>query len=156
MGGDMNDLSVQVLADRASISDVFHDYAAGVDRRDWELFRSCFTDDLEADFTGVLPGNVCHGADKWVAAAAKLIEPLAATQHIITNHTHQIDGDVAKSRSYLQAQHVQKDSEGNQQHYLIGGYYDYDMVRTDDGWKIKKYSLTQTWSSGDPSVLVPG
>lgn len=85
---DFAEINTQILKDRALISDVFYNYAAGVDLRDWVLFRSCFTDDLEADFTTVLPGNVCHGADKWVAAAAKLIEPLAATQHIITNHTH--------------------------------------------------------------------
>jgi len=147
-------INTQTLIDRAALSDVLNNYAAGVDRRDWTLFRSCFSDDLEADFTGVLPGDVCHGADKWVAAAVKLIEPLTATQHIITNHVHDIDRDTAKSRSYLQAQHMQKDAQGNQRHYLIGGYYDYDMVRTGQGWKIKKYSLTQTWCSGDPSVLI--
>jgi hypothetical protein len=150
----MNELNVQTLIDRAALSEVFNDYAAGVDQRDWQLFRSCFTDDLEADFTGVLPGNVCHGADKWVAAAAKLIEPLAATQHIITNHSHDISGDNATCRSYLQAQHMRINTEGEQEHYLIGGYYDYDMVRIDEGWKIRKYSLTQTWCSGDPSVLI--
>ena len=152
----MTDNNIQTLLDRAALSDVLHNYAAGVDMRDWSLFRSCFTDDLEADFTGVLPGNVCHGADKWVAAAAKLIEPLAATQHIITNHAHLIDGDKATSRAYLQAQHMQKDGSSVEQHYLIGGYYDYDMVRTSEGWKIKKYSLTQTWCSGDPAVLITG
>ena len=150
-----DDLNSQALLDRALLSDVIHNYAAGVDQRDWVLFRSCFTDDLEADFTAVLPGNVCHGADKWVAAAAKLIEPLTATQHMITNHVHVIEGDTASSRSYLQAQHVQKDSEGGERHYLIGGYYEYNMLRTDEGWKIKKYGLNQTWSAGDPTVLIP-
>ncbi len=150
-----SDINLQILKDRAEISDVLNNYAAGVDQRDWALFRTCFTDDLEADFTGVLPGNVCHGADKWVAAAAKLIEPLTATQHIITNHSHEIDGNTAKSRSYLQAQHMLKQADGTERHYLIGGYYTYDLVRGDKGWKIKKYNLTQTWCSGDVSVLVP-
>lgn len=152
---DFSDINVQVLKDRAALSDILHNYAAGVDLRDWKLFRSCFTDDLEADFTGVLPGNVCHGADKWVAAAQRLIEPLAATQHIITNHVHVIDGDTAKSRSYLQAQHMLLNPDGSERHYLLGGYYQYAMVRTGEGWKISKYSLTKTWSSGDPGVLVP-
>ncbi len=148
------EINTQILRDRAELSDILNNYAAGVDQRDWELFRSCFTEDLEADFTGVLPGNVCHGADKWVAAAARLIEPLTATQHMITNHSHDIDGNAAKSRSYVQAQHVQKRADGSEQHYLIGGYYAYDMVRTDQGWKIKKYSMTQTWCTGDPAVLI--
>ncbi len=151
---NITEKTVQLLSDKAALSDILNDYAAGVDLRDWPLFRSCFTDDLEADFAGVLPGNVCHGADKWVAAAVKLIEPLTATQHIITNHSHDIEGDTAKSRAYLQAQHMHRDADGKERHYLIGGYYTYDMVRTDEGWKIKKYRLTQTWSSGDSSVLL--
>lgn len=150
-----SEINMQILRDRAELSDVLNNYAAGVDQRDWVLFRSCFTDDLEADFTGVLPGKVCHGADKWVAAAARLIEPLTATQHIITNHSHDIDGNTAKSRSYLQAQHMRKQADGRELHYLIGGYYTYDMVRSDKGWKIRKYSLTQTWCSGDVTVLIP-
>lgn len=152
---DFSDINVHVLKDRAALSDVLHNYAAGVDMRDWVLFRSCFTEDLEADFTGVLPGNVCRGADKWVVAAQRLIAPLTATQHIISNHVHAIDGDTARSRSYLQAQHMLLEADGSERHYLLGGYYQYDMVRTSEGWKIKKYSLTKTWSSGDPSVLVP-
>ena len=96
----MTELTPQILLDRAEISDVFHRYALGVDMRDWEMFRSCFTDDVEADFTSIWPGLVVKGADEWVQRAENLIEGFDATQHIITNHTHDIRGDTAKSTSY--------------------------------------------------------
>ena len=37
----------ETLADRAAIQDVMLKYAAGVDERDLELYRSCFADDVE-------------------------------------------------------------------------------------------------------------
>ena len=42
---------LQFLLDRAAISDVQLRYATGVDTRDWRLFRSCFTDEIETDFS---------------------------------------------------------------------------------------------------------
>ena len=36
----MTDPNLQLLLDRAAISDVVHAYATGLDRRDWTLFRS--------------------------------------------------------------------------------------------------------------------
>lgn len=147
----MTELTTQILLDRAEISDVFHRYATGVDTRDWALWRTCFTDDVVADFSSVWPGVVIHGADEWVAKAEALVSGLDATQHIITNHTHDIQGDTAKCTSYLHAQHVYKNALGSD-HNVLAGYYTYDMVRTPEGWKIKKYSLEITWSTGNAAV----
>ena len=38
----MDDARLQLLLDRAEISDVQLRYATGLDSRDWPLFRSCF------------------------------------------------------------------------------------------------------------------
>ena len=147
----MTDLTLQTLLDRAAISDVFHRYALGVDSRDWVLFRSCFTDDVVADFSSIWPDQIISGADEWVARAQSLVDGLDATQHIITNHTHDIDGDTARCTSYLQAQHVCKNDLGDSQN-ILAGYYRYEMIRTAAGWKIKRYSLTITWATGNGAV----
>ena len=148
----MDELTVQTLLDRAAISDVFNRYAMAVDTRDWDLFRTCFTDDVEADFSSMWPGGVFHGGDAWVSKAREIIDGLDATQHIITNHTHDIHGDVAHCTSYLHAQHVFTGGLGGDQ-CVVAGYYTYEMVRTDAGWKIRKYSLTATWGSGNSAVF---
>ncbi len=148
----MNEMTAQTLLDRAAISDVFHRYALGADTRDWELFRRCFTDDVEVDFTSLWPGAVFHGADVWVAKARDVVNALDATQHIITNHTHDIQGDTATCTAYLHAQHVFKNDVGGDQ-LILGGYYRYEMVRSSDGWKIRKYSLTVTWTNGNSALF---
>jgi SnoaL-like domain len=42
-----HDLDVRA---RLDIADVLVRYASGIDRCDWALFRSCFTDDCDADY----------------------------------------------------------------------------------------------------------
>ncbi|MCK9868913.1 nuclear transport factor 2 family protein [Nocardiopsis dassonvillei] len=46
-----HDAELRRLLDRAEISEVQTRYATGTDSRDWELFRGCFTDEVEADFS---------------------------------------------------------------------------------------------------------
>jgi len=38
---------------RADVADVLVRYATGIDQRDWALFRTCFTEDCEADYGGI-------------------------------------------------------------------------------------------------------
>ena len=45
---------------RQDVADVLVRYATGIDRRDWALFRTCFTPDCEADYGDI---GVWHGAD---------------------------------------------------------------------------------------------
>lgn len=37
-------------AAKADITDVLLRYATAIDTKDWELFRTCFTDDADADY----------------------------------------------------------------------------------------------------------
>lgn len=52
---------------RQDVAEVLVRYATGVDRRDWELFRSCFTDDCEADY-----GDIGHWHDDGATARCYL------------------------------------------------------------------------------------
>ena len=82
----MEDARLQLLIDRAEISDVQLRYATGLDSRDWPLFRSCFADEIETDFTSVFGGEPRKvSADRWTEAARRSLSGLKATQHMITN-----------------------------------------------------------------------
>lgn len=148
----MTNQRLQTLLDRAEISDVFHRYAISLDTKNWEQLRTCFTDDLTADFTSLGPDLLVTGADEWVASIVSALTGMEATQHIITNHTHDIDGDTAQCTAYVHAQHVFKNDLGDS-HNLLAGYYNFDMVRTPDGWKIKFYSVTITWGTGNAGLF---
>ena len=48
---------IRQIEDRTQISEQVIRYAMGVDRRDWAMFASCFTDPVYADFSG--GGTTC-------------------------------------------------------------------------------------------------
>ncbi len=76
------DAVVRRLHDRAEISDVQLRYATGPDSHDWELFRSCFTEEVEVDFSDGFGQPVVRvDADDWVRATAPRMESFRATQH---------------------------------------------------------------------------
>ncbi len=153
----MSDPNLQQLLDRAAISDVVHVYATGLDRRDWKLFRSIFTDTIEMDFRSVGLRAGTYDADDWVRDAARLFAGFAATQHTSTNHVHNVRGDEATCTSNMQAEHflAREPDDGltdGADRWTIGGYYTNELVRTGDGWKLAMVTLTVTWQSGNPEV----
>ncbi len=135
----MRDDTLRALIDRNEIIDVFNRYATGIDRRDRDVYRACFVDDLEVDVAGV--EALTGGASQWVDLAMSAVGGFETTQHIITNHEIQIAGDRATGVANLQAQHWNPDSA-----YVVGGYYTNDFRRTDQGWRMRRLQLTVTWT----------
>lgn len=146
-------LTLETLLDRAAISDVVNNYATGIDRRDWVLFRSCFADEGVYDFvswSGGEPRNL--KADDWVSGVAGGLSGFDATQHVSSNHVHTIDGDEATCVSYMMALHYIVE-DGKRQMQSIGGYYTNKLRRTDGQWRIYHCKLTVTWEMGDRALF---
>jgi pantothenate kinase len=117
-------------------------YATGVDMRDRDVYRSCFTDEIDWDFSDMGMGEPTKmSADVWVDQALSLVSGFQSTQHIITNHVITIEGDRATCVAYVQAQHYNPDNM-----YTVGGYYTNTLVRTPEGWKISGLKLTPLWT----------
>lgn len=56
---------LEALADRLAIEDLLTRYASAVDRRDWGLYRSVFTDDAHIDYTSA--GGIAGSLEEVVA-----------------------------------------------------------------------------------------
>lgn len=138
------------LEDRQAIDDVLHRYAHALDARDWDLLRTCFTTDAVADYLDL--GGVNEGVETIVELCSGVLTGLDSSQHLIGSPLATVDGDTATASCYLQAQHVFAGAEGGD-HYLVGGRYDDQLVRTPDGWRIRHRTLHATWSSGNPEVF---
>jgi uncharacterized protein (TIGR02246 family) len=116
--------------DRQEIADVLLRYATGIDRRDWELFRTVFTDDCQLDY-----GEI--GAWRGVDAVTEFMRQAHAaaghTLHRLTNQVITVDGDRAQARTYVDALIMVGDNTSG----VNGiGYYDDELVRTDARWRI--------------------
>jgi hypothetical protein len=149
----MMDDPVQWLVDRAEIAETVYKYAAGMDTRDWDLFRSIFADEVVADFSsysGQAPRT--QTPDTMVKDARFLISGLDASQHTMSNPRITIDGDRAECIVYAQAHHVLVNDLGDPS-YTFGCYYTDGLTRTSAGWKISSVQLTVLWHSGNKHVL---
>ena len=119
-----------------AVGDVLVRYATGIDSRDWTLFRTCFTEDCEADYGDI---GVWHGADEITEWMRDSHAPAGHTMHRITNQVVSPNGDGVSARSYVDAIVMGPD---NVHGTRACGYYDDELARTDDGWKIARRRFT--------------
>lgn len=150
----IDETRLQRLWDRAEISDVQLRYATGTDSRDWKLFRSCFTDEVEVDFSDGFGQPVVRlAADDWVKGTAPRMESFTATQHMITNHVITFDdADHATCVAYVRASHHKPNSTGDSDQ-TVYGYYTNRFERTPGGWRIARIKLTALWMTGNFGIF---
>ena len=123
--------------DRQDIADVVLRYATGIDRRDWTLFRSIFTDDCELDYGEV---GSWKGPDAVTEFMQQAHELAGHTMHRLTNQVITVDGDSAQARTYVDALIMLADNNSG---VNAAGFYDDEFVRTEKGWQIARRRFTQ-------------
>ncbi len=130
-----------------------YEYAYAIDTRDWPWYRSIFADVIRMDFASYngAPAATLE-ADEWVANCKVLFTGLDATQHSMSNPLVDVDGDRARCRMYMQAEHFLSNDTGSSG-FALGGYYDDRLVRVADGWKIEAVTLNVLWSRGNRHIM---
>ncbi len=129
----MSDLYV---ADRIALMDVMANYARGVDQRDMNLYRSCFTDDVEVLGFG---GEMIRGADRWTEYVDEALKAYGSTQHLLGPQLATIDGDTAQTQTQVQALHFLADAPDTT--LTLWATYHTEFRRIDTEWKIVRHRL---------------
>jgi ketosteroid isomerase-like protein len=132
------------LADRAAIRDVVHAYATAVDRKDWAAVRACFTPDATCDymwFSGDL-ATVLERIEQGLA-------PFVSTMHLVGNHLADVTGDAATAETYTLCHHRHRTADGFADR-IVGLRYVDALVRTADGWRIRRRDVAVDWQRLDP------
>jgi 3-phenylpropionate/cinnamic acid dioxygenase small subunit len=129
-------VTATTIDDRNEIADVLVRYATGIDRRDWALLRTCFTEDCEADYGDI---GVWHGAGAITDWMEQAHAGCGHTMHRISNQAISSGDHGVTARSYVDAIVMRA---GNETGIRSAGYYDDEFVRTDDGWKIARRRFT--------------
>jgi hypothetical protein len=140
------------MSDRDGVVECMVRYGRACDSRDYTVLETCFTEDAvirySASFGEEIPSRAALG--EYLAHA---LTPLDATQHLFGNFEVDADGDTARFRCYVQAQHVRLDAPGGHL-FTVGGRYVNDAVRGDDGlWRMTLLTFEPTWTSGNEDVL---
>ena len=123
------------MTDREELIDLTIRYATAIDSRQYDLLSTVFTVDADLDY-----GEVGH----W-KSASEVIEFMdlahagaANTMHRMSNQMVTVDGDAATARTYVDALILGPDGSG----VNAIGFYDDELVRTAEGWRIYKRVFT--------------
>jgi hypothetical protein len=123
-----------VDADKERIAEVLIRYATGIDSKDWPLLRSCWTEDVDADYGEV---GRFSGADAITDLMKRLHGAMGPTYHRLSNFAVAVDGERATARSYVHAL-LQAIPDDAASWVEAVGHYDDELVRTADGWRIAR------------------
>jgi hypothetical protein len=129
-------LSLQEISDRIQIGDLLTRYTVAIDQKDWSLLDTCFTPDAHLDYTSA--GGVAGDYPKvraWLEAA---LASFPMTVHYITNSVVDLDGNAAKARTAVLNPMGFQNEDGSMHLFTVGAHYNDELVRTDDGWRIRE------------------
>lgn len=138
-------MDLQAVADKLEIQEQLARYARGLDTRDWELWKSVFTEDATVDYSQ--SGILCASRDEVAAFLAEVFATIPWATHHITNVEIDLDGDEARVRAmFFNPLQIPGMSESSS----TGGYYHHEFVRTPDGWKSRHLVEEPVWFLNPP------
>ena len=133
------------VSDELAIAALLNRYARAVDTKDWDLYRSVFTDDAHIDYSAnVFQGSLDAAIEFFTGLFSELV---TMSMHYITNIESSIDGDTAQVRAmYYNPTRFSGATETS----TFGGYYHHDLVRTPDGWRSRSLREEMVWTANSP------
>jgi hypothetical protein len=148
--------SAALALDRSLISETIFRYHRAFDLKDWEGCRGLYTDTVEVETSG-MAGSVAEvqsfPRDKMVRILQKMGAPEIASQHYSGNHIIEVDSDNAVCIASSMAR-TSKPQDGKQVVSFVGGWYTFSLVRTPQGWKIRKFCFEQAWTDNHAPIAL--
>ena len=143
---------VELLLDRAAISDLLVEFARTLDERDWDANTALYVPEGSFEVVG---GFRLEGHDQLARTGSPQgLAQYDGTWHLSANHAIRVDGDTATTRSYLLGVHL---LGGDPFRHADGaGWYDCTLRRTGDGWRFVTVAITEVWRAGEPLPHVSG
>ena len=138
-------MDIQRISDELEISALLTRYARAVDTKDWDLYRSVFTDDAVIDYSA--NGIPAGSRDDIAEFLARGFTRIPMSMHYITNIESQIDGETAQVRAMF---YNPMQLPGMTELSYCGGYYYHELVRIDDGWRSRNLREDNVWFVNSP------
>lgn len=155
-------VDLSTVMDRISIDAVITGYAVAVDDGEWADYRALFAPDGRADYrtAGGIEGPASEVA-QWLSQTMLLFP---VRQHLIVNRRLDLQdlggypGDGARVQAdYVNPMRLGNDSEDagsatdearpTAPNFVSGGRYAFELVRTEDGWRIRGVTVHEKWRS---------
>jgi hypothetical protein len=139
-------LSLAEISDRLEITDALIAYSTALDTpgRRWDKWYECFAPDASCEY----PPQIGPTAPDKLQELFSLNDAVRlTTQHLFTNIVIDLDGDAATVRSECSYAALNRtDNPESHSLRLSGLWFDDDLERRDEGWRIVKRVGNTRWA----------
>ena len=143
----MDEDELRILADKMAIQDTITRYAHAVDTQNFDLLDQVFTRDADLDYLqfGGVQGDR-RFIKKWLSESRQMVN---YWHHLLSNMVVRIEGDKASARTDVHAVLGLPEENGQTVVMHVGAYYDDELVRTPEGWRICARVFVPVWTDGN-------
>ena len=142
------ELALRALINKQLIAELVLSYSRSVDRQDFSLLRTLYTEDAFDDHGDLYRGN----AAGYVDSLEQSMQGCDITSHAVHNHLIAlIDEQTAEGEVYVSAYHRIADGKGGLVDY-VGGFRYLDQYRLEgDRWLFSRRQLMIDWCKTAPA-----
>ncbi len=135
------------LLEKQAISELVFAYSRAVDRHDFNLLRTLYTQDGIDDHGGIFCGPAPAFVD-WLETAMKDVD----TSHSVHNHVIKVHGDTAEGEVYVTAYNRIPDGERAFKEFIQGLRYIDQYRKTAGRWQFVLRTVVVDWAQLRPAL----
>ena len=140
------------LANEVAIRDVLHRYAFGLDTRDFEMQRACFTEDVEAEYGG---HRLPRGVESILTLNRGVAGFVSTMHHAGTTVIQSLTADTAETEHYSIAYLLSREADGRHVLTMRGVRYSDGFRREGDAWRICRRRHNVLWATKAEAIASP-
>jgi hypothetical protein len=137
------------MTDGEAIQQLVSLYTLAIDAKQWHVFERVFATDAEIDYPGGAHWDGMASFRDDFEVAHRIFD---VTQHLITNLVWSVSGDTGSALSQCHFHLIRRGVPGGDM-VTGGAWYDDDLRRTDDGWRIARRVCRVSWLEGNAGVI---
>ena len=146
-------LTLEEISDRIAINNLLIDYCTAVDSMNFDEFDNLFTDDCFIDYTCF--GGPKGGLEEIKNFLKESMPQFPNVQHMIANCRIWLDGNTAKARTICHNPMEIPTDDNKSQVAFFGLWYIDQLVKTNEGWRIKERIEEKSFVHNFPDNFKP-
>jgi hypothetical protein len=149
----METIRTQRVFDELEILRLLSRLAQAIDDRDEARYRACLADDvMGASPSGDPNAWLAMSSHAYARDSMEAVSAMVWTHHKLCNPIVDLMGDRALAKADVVVDMEAPGSEGRPEHLTIGGRYELEFARLEQGWRISKRRLVRRYVIGDPRL----
>ena len=149
----METIKTQAFIDELEILRLVATLAQAIDDRDEARYRGCLADEvMGASPSGDPYSWLAVSSHEYARRSIEAVSAMTWTHHKLCNPVVDLMGDRALAKADVVVDMEASSSEGHSEHLTIGGRYELEFARVDQGWRISKRHLVRRYVIGDPML----